>query len=232
MISVKNITFKYGLKSKQAINPSSNMEKENDIFFLKVRSLELKKDTSLAITGVSGSGKSTFLRLLSGELAVQSGNVIIMEHKLHEMNDNQRRDFRLKNLGMIFQDSPLLDYLSVRDNILLVPTISGQKNLLDLQDLATNCGIGKLLSRYPSMLSEGEKQRVAICRALISSPKVILADEPTSSLDNARAREVTNLLIRNCKKYNCKLIMITHDHSLLDKFDKNYDISKLGEHNA
>ena len=211
MISVEGIEFKYG----------------ND-FCLKVNSLNLKDGEALAITGVSGSGKSTLLKLLSGELILQSGNISVLNNNLHEMRESALRTFRLKNLGMIFQDSPLLDYMSVSENILLPAEIAGSKNILDVQKLATNCGIGELLDRYPSKLSEGEKQRAAICRALISSPKLVLADEPTSSLDPARGEEITDLLIKNCRKQNCSLVMVTHDHSLLKKFDRTVDINQLG----
>ena len=210
MISAKNIEFKYGSE-----------------FTLKVDSFQLKKGETVAITGVSGSGKSTFLKLISGELALQSGELEVLDQKLHEMRDSALRKFRLNNLGMIFQDSPLLDYLSVLDNIELPSKVAGQKSG-NVQELAAACGIEHLLKRVPSRLSEGERQRAAICRSLISSPKLVLADEPTSSLDPQRGSVITDLLIENCRKQNSGLLMVTHDHSLLKKFDRAVDISDLG----
>jgi len=236
VISVRDIEFKYGCKSNlkiDSVDQGAGKEvaeyKYVKGFCLKVSSLKLADGKSLAITGVSGSGKSTFLKLLSGELALHRGSISILGHKLNEMRDNARRNFRLKNYGMIFQDSPLLEYLTIKDNILLPANIVGIKKRLDLKELCANCGIEELINRYPSQLSEGEKQRAAICRALISSPKVVLADEPTSSLDPVRGEEITDLLIQNCQKYNCTLIMVTHDYSLLDKFDQKVDIGKLGD---
>ena len=239
MISVKDIEFKYG--SELSLNIKNTNAKEGKQgteykylqgFILKITNLEVKKGESLAITGVSGSGKSTLLKLLSGELTLQFGSISILGHNLHEMKESELRNFRLKQLGMIFQDSPLLEYLSVADNISMPAEIAGLKDLQDVKELATNCGIEDLLSRYPSKLSEGEKQRAAICRALIASPKLVLADEPTSSLDPTRGQDITDLLIKSCRKQNCSLVMVTHDHSLLSKFDRTVDMNELGGKNA
>ena len=134
---------------------------------------------------------------------------------------------------MIFQDSPLLDYLKLADNIILPAKLSGQKMSLDLADVTAQCGIENLLNRYPEQISEGEKQRAAICRALVTSPELVIADEPTSSLDPQRSGEITDLLIRQCRNGKSSLLMVTHDHSLLEKFDRHIDISELiGDNDA
>ena len=158
----------------------------------------------------------------------QSGSITVLDHKLHELKESELRKFRLQSLGMIFQDSPLLEYLTVSENIQLLTEAGGVEKSVDLKELAFSCGIANFLNRYPSKLSEGERQRVAICRALISSPKLVLADEPTSSLDPERSQDITDLLIKNCRKQKCSLVMVTHDHGLLKKFDRTVDMKNLG----
>jgi putative ABC transport system ATP-binding protein len=210
MISLENVQFSY-----------------SSAFSLKIAGLTLAEGETLAVTGVSGSGKSTLLRLLSGELQCGSGQLSVLGRSLDKLNSAGLRSFRLKNLGMIFQDSPLLDYLNLEENILLPAKISGLASG-NLNELSEKCGIKDLLKRKPGELSEGEKQRAGICRALITSPQLVLADEPTSSLDPERGRSVTELLIEGCRSRNASLVMVTHDHTLLDLFDRSVDISELG----
>jgi putative ABC transport system ATP-binding protein len=198
-----------------------------DNFSLKIDSFNLEKGESVALTGLSGSGKSTFLKLLSGEIQADSGAISILGQDIEGFNDSQRRKFRLSKLGMIFQNSALLEYLNLFENIQLPGRLSG-KNVKDkIFENAQYCGIQDLLKRYPPQLSEGEKQRAAICRALVNSPELVFADEPTSSLDPQRSADITDLLTKHCKEKQSSLLMVTHDHSLLSKFDRCVDMSEL-----
>ena len=188
MIFIENLKFSY-----------------RNTFSFKLKSLKVEDGKNLVITGDSGRGKSTFLKLLSGQLTAASGKISVMENDLDSMSDSQLRKFRLKNLGLIFQDSPLLDYLNLKDNITLLPgaRIRSEK----ITEITAKMVIEKLLLRFPHEISEGEKQRAGICRALAASPKVILADEPTGSLDPEMGLEVTQALIQHCREINGILIM-------------------------
>jgi putative ABC transport system ATP-binding protein len=211
MINIADLSFRYG-----------------ESFSLNIQKFNLKKGESVALTGVSGSGKSTFLKLLSGELFAR-GMIEVLGVRFDQMKEADRRAFRLRHLGMIFQDSALLDYLSLFDNINLTAKLTGRKIVID--EMTEICGIEKLLKRYPQELSEGEKQRAALCRALVTEPRLVLADEPTSSLDPKRSEEITDFLISYCQKNETSLLMVTHDHSLLGKFDRHIDMSELlGSH--
>ena len=200
-------------------------------FSLVISNLSLGEGETLAVTGVSGSGKSTLLKLLSGELKCRTGKLSVLGNELHNLSSAALHSFRLRNIGMIFQDSPLLDYLNLEENILL-PSITAGLKTGEINELADKCGIKDLLKRKPAELSEGEKQRAGICRALIASPRLVLADEPTSSLDPERGRSITELLIEGCRKRKAALVMVTHDHSLLELFDRSVDISELGGNDA
>jgi putative ABC transport system ATP-binding protein len=196
-------------------------------FSLKLKELRLEPEKSYAITGPSGTGKSTFLKLISGELTPQVGEVRILENETHKMSDFERRLFRLKNIGIVFQNSQLLDYLTIRENILLPVHLNGSPKTHEVDTLIEKCSLTKLLNRKPQGISEGEKQRVAVCRALITDPAIILADEPTSSLDPKNSQIVMELLVQACRQKSKTLITVTHDRSLLTYFDEVIDLSEL-----
>jgi len=197
-------------------------------FDLKVSSLEIKNGELVALTGPSGSGKSTLLKIISGQLTPATGQVTVLNKNLSSEDDIQLRNFRLNELGIFSQNDILLDYLNVEENIMLLKSIN-KKYRVDPDWKATvdKAGISKLLKRYPNQLSEGEKQRVTLCRTLSGFSKLILADEPTSSLDPANSSNLTELLLQNCRKLNRTLLMVTHDHSLLESFDNVLDMSEL-----
>lgn len=212
MIKIENVHYKYSQSE----------------FELKVNNFSIEAGESIALTGASGSGKSTLLKIISGELKLASGKVEILGQNLTSMNERDLRTFRLNNIGLFSQDFSLLDYLNVEENILLLKTINPKINLLaNWKDLAKRCGIFAFLKKYPSQLSEGEKQRVALCRTLSTQAELVLADEPTSSLDHENSEKVTKLMIQNCKALRRTLVMVTHDRSLLDCFDRVIDIGSL-----
>lgn len=194
-------------------------------FSLKMPELQFTSEKSVVIVGPSGSGKTTLLNLMAGILPVPSGRITIADTPIHTLTDSERRLFRLRNIGMVFQDFQLIEYLNVVENVLLPCRIHPSISLTaDLRrraaELLDSCGLKSLHQRSITMLSQGERQRVAICRALLLSPRIILADEPTGNLDPANSERIVRLLLDESSRANATLIMVTHDHSLLPHFER------------
>ena len=187
--------------------------------------LHLDEGDYLALMGPSGSGKTTLLNLIAGILRGAGGEVTIGNTDVHRLNDNERRLFRLQNVGQVFQDFQLIDYLNVLDNVLLPcrihPAVTVTKTLRDRASLLLrSVDMSSFERRSVMRLSQGERQRVAICRALLLSPQVVLADEPTGNLDPVNAERIVRLLLNETSRSGATLIMVTHDHSLLPQFDR------------
>jgi len=216
MISLENIFFTY---------PDSD-------FKLIIKHLEFGKGSKTAIIGTSGYGKTTMLNLIAGINLPVEGQVIIAGNTVNLLNDKQRRDFRIQNIGFIFQDFKLIPYLNIIDNILLPFRINSiikiEKDTIQrVRDLTKELGIGNKLKKYPSKLSQGEKQRVAICRALLNRPSIILADEPTGNLDPKNKEKIMDILFSAVNKFNSTLIAVTHDHDMLKGFEKIVDFKNF-----
>lgn len=181
----------------------------------------------MAIVGPSGSGKTTFLNLIAGILVPDQGEIAVRSESISSMTDSQRRRFRAENIGLVFQAFELIDYLNVQQNILLPLRLANStiqpEHLTRTKALVTATGIDDKLHRFPSHLSQGEQQRVAICRALLLQPGLILADEPTGNLDPANKVKVVELLIQEARKIGSALIMVTHDQNLISNFDRVID---------
>ena len=199
----------------------------------------VEAETTLALVGPSGSGKSTLLNLISG-LDNPSGGTILVDGKdVHAMSADQSACFRNQTLGFIFQSHHLMPALSALENVML-PALAGHGLLegKELEDRATklleDVGLLNRAKHVPSQLSGGEKQRVAVARALINQPKLLLADEPTGALDHANAENLINLLLEVCQKNRTTMIMVTHAHSLADKMQSrwNFDHGKLKKERA
>lgn len=179
----------------------------------------------IAIIGPSGSGKSTFLTILGGLQTPTTGQVMIDGQPFSKLTIKQRSKVRFEKLGFILQASNLIPFLSINDQMYLYNRIERTKpNKKRLDDLYDNLGISKLVKKYPSELSGGERQRVAIAKALYHDPVVILADEPTASLDTTKAFEVIKLLAKQTKEQKKATIMVTHDERLIKFCDKVYEI--------
>ena len=197
-------------------------------FYLSIPEFALSRGEKVAIIGPSGSGKTTLLNLLAGILTPPKGTVLVDDVAINEMNDAKRRDFRISNIGFIFQDFGLLDYLDVRNNILHPYRITDALKLdLDVRNraemLAEQMSIADKLHRHPDDLSHGERQRVAICRALLPGPKLILADEATGNLDPKNKTHILDLLFKSVADNRATLLAVTHDHELLPNFDQVVD---------
>lgn len=198
---------------------------EEQGFDLNIPELVIKPGESVALVGPSGSGKTTILNLIAGIISPDKGSIHINGNNVTALNNHQRRLYRLRHIGMIFQAFELLDYLNVRDNILLqarlCPGVSIDQSIKDKASaIAVILGLGDKLSRNINALSQGERQRVAVCRALLLKPALVLADEPTGNLDPENKQAVLEQLITVCKQQQCILLTVTHDHSLLPNFDR------------
>jgi putative ABC transport system ATP-binding protein len=215
MISVKDLTYEY---------PTGG-------FQLSIPKLEISAGRRVAIIGPSGSGKTTLLNILAGVYPA-AGSIEVVGARLDQMPDRERRRFRAAAIGFVFQDFGLIDYLNARDNILHPYRIGlGQK--LDktargnAEQLVTNVGLENRLHHFPQQLSQGEKQRVAICRALVTKPSLVLADEPTGNLDASTKMTVLETLLNETKEVGATLIIVTHDNELLPQFDEVIDFKQF-----
>jgi putative ABC transport system ATP-binding protein len=216
MISLRNVTFEY----------------RQSTFTLSIPRLDINSGEHVAITGPSGCGKTTLLQVLAGILKPASGEVQIGDTRLTAMSDSERRRFRITAVGQVFQDFELLESLSLVENILLPFRINGALKLdQTVRDrgstLAKSVGLSEFLGRPVTKLSQGERQRVAICRAVIAKPSLILADEPTGNLDSRTKLKTMKLLHEQARTTDATLIVVTHDHSLLGGFDRTIDFAEI-----
>jgi len=202
-------------------------------FSLDVAELTIASGTRAAAIGPSGSGKTTLLNLISGIEPPASGEVSTAGVRIDRLSPAARRSFRITTVGFVFQEFLLLEYLDVLDNFLypyrLHPELRLEGSVRSrARGLASDLGLAKLLDRHPSELSQGERQRVAIARALVTAPKLILADEPTGNLDPAAKQQALDLLFEQCNARSTTLLMVTHDHGLLEQFAQVVDLEALG----
>ena len=192
--------------------------------------LELSVDPNefVAILGPSGSGKSTLLAIAGLLLSADEGRIRIAGQDLTGLNQGQWTQKRLELLGFIFQDHQLLSYMKIGDQLELVAKLKGEKDKKKRQEevkaLLADLGIEACYHQYPNQMSGGQKQRAAIARAFIGNPQVILADEPTASLDPDRGQEIAQLIQKEVKSKNKSAIMVTHDRSILTYVDTIYEL--------
>lgn len=201
-------------------------------FQLRIPALDIPAGDSLVCTGPSGCGKSTLLQLLAGILVPDQGIIQLGSEDLATKTQAERRNWRISNIGLVFQEFELLEHLTVRENVLLPYFVNRDLTLDDraestLQDLASRLGISPYLGRKPQRLSHGERQRVALCRALINQPRLLFADEPTGNLDPENTTIVLDLLMEEVGRRNTTLVMVTHDHSLVPRFDQLLDFHNM-----
>jgi ABC-type lipoprotein export system ATPase subunit len=193
-----------------------------DGFRLSVPELKFEAGSTLALAGASGGGKSTLLRLMTGLLPPARGEVMLDGQNLSAMSVELLRAFRLRHIGLVFQDFALLDYLTVEENVLLPHQFDREtlaKAKENMPAMLERLQIAAYRGKRVSLLSQGERQRVAIARSLVHEPRFLFADEPTASLDPARTRIVTDLLIEDARNRKSTLVVVTHDQDILPRFD-------------
>ncbi len=201
-------------------------------FSLSVPELSVSAGETVAVIGASGSGKSTLLHLVAGILRPNAGRVTVDGVEVSALEDAGRRDFRIRRLGLVFQQFELLDHLDVFDNILLPCRISSAVSLDDAtreraRQTAQEVGLGDKVRRNVRLLSQGERQRVALCRALLLEPPVLLCDEPTGNLDPDSSAIVLDLLLDQVQRRGTTLLTVTHDHDLLPRFGRVIDMKSF-----
>jgi len=187
--------------------------------------LKLVKGEQLVVYGLSGCGKSTLMNIIAGLLKPSSGTVRIDGTEIYHLNENKRDQFRGRCIGMVFQQMHLINTLTVLDNIRLAKYMAGLKQDDNkINRVLNQLEIADKRKSYADELSQGQKQRVSIARAVINGPGLILADEPTSSLDDKRSMDVIKLLKSQADEYGATLIITTHDQRVKDKFEKTVEI--------
>lgn len=208
VLEMKNIYKKYG-------------EKHTEVIALKELSFAVQPGEFVAVIGPSGSGKSTFLTIAAGLQAPTSGEVIVGGQSLNKLTKKQRLAQRFQKIGFILQSSNLVPFLTVEDQFHLIEKVDKSRKNSELKEqLLETLGLKELRNSYPRDLSGGERQRVAIACALYHEPDVILADEPTASLDTEKAFDVVQLLAKEAKEKDKGIIMVTHDERLLKYCDR------------
>lgn len=215
-LQIKNLKFSYG-----------------DHSILDIPQFELKKGEAVFLLGPSGSGKSTLLELIAGILKPVSGDLLVNEENISQLNLAQLDHFRAENIGYIFQSFNLVPFLSVLENIQL-PFLFQKKahdeNLLS--SLIERLGLKAFVKRPVSQLSVGQQQRVAVARALLKRPKLILADEPTSALDYDHRENFLKLLFELCRQHQITLLFVSHDRSIEKLFDRAVNLKEINRVNA
>jgi ABC-type lipoprotein export system ATPase subunit len=202
MISTKDITFSY---------------QEDQTFLMP--DLHCDAGNTILITGDSGKGKTTYLHLLAGMLQAKTGEIVIDGTNLNNLSNKKRDQFRGQNIGLVFQQSHFLQAFTVLENLEMASTLSsGKANSQKAKELLTRLGLKTQMHKKPHQLSLGQQQRASIARAVINEPKLILADEPTSSLDDKNASQVIELLTQLSKDYKAALVIVTHDSRVINQF--------------
>ncbi len=223
MIDISNLAFRYHGRGSEA----------SSSFGMRVEAFAVPRGASAALVGPSGSGKTTLLRLIAGTLRADSGSINVNDHTITVFSDGELGRFRIRNVGQVFQAFELLSYLTVTENVMLPWYISGDGRKADVRrraaDLLRGVGLASKLRARPGELSHGEQQRVAVCRAMLNNPALLLADEPTGNLDQENKQNVVDLLVEQARSNDSTLLMVTHDESLLGKFDSVLDMGHVAQ---
>ena len=208
ILKVENLSKKYG-------------KKDTEVVALDNVSFSVNKGEFVAIVGASGSGKSTLLHLIGGVDKPTSGKVYINGTDIYSLNNDNLAIFRRRQVGLIYQFYNLIPILNVKENITLPCDLDGQKvDDKRLKELLYILGLEKRVNHLPNELSGGQQQRVSIGRAMINTPSIVLADEPTGNLDSKASREIIDLLKVSNQKYNQTIIVITHDENIALEADR------------
>ena len=219
------------MNNLKAINISKTYSIDGyEIEVLKNLNLMVEKGDTVAISGQSGSGKSTLLQLLALLDKQSSGSIELNNEVMDDLTSNQKSKIRLNNFGFVYQHHHLLEDLTVYENIALPLTLKGDLQNLDIKvrDLAKSIGLSERLNHLPWKLSGGEKQRVAVARAMINKPEYIFLDEPTGNLDKKNALNIQNLVLELSNNNDVALIVATHDNDFVNILDRKYYLDNRG----
>jgi putative ABC transport system ATP-binding protein len=192
--------------------------------FFKFQDIDLKSSENLLIIGSSGIGKTTLLHLLAGLLESSSGSIKLFEKELSDLSSHQLDKFRKNNIGIVFQRPHFVNSLTVKENLQLAQYIANKKDNNRIENILKNLNIFDKSDKKTNQLSQGEKQRASIALAIVNSPKLILADEPTSSLDDINCDNVIKLLKKQATDFGAQLIVITHDSRLKKHFKNSIEL--------
>lgn len=187
---------------------------------LKETNLTINKGEFVAVIGPSGSGKSTFLTIIGGLQSPSQGEVRLNGQSFSQKKEKERAKMRFDQIGFILQASNLVPFLKIKDQLRLVDKVDKKKQRESIDSLFAQLGITDIADKYPEEISGGQRQRVAIARALYNDPTIILADEPTASLDTEKAMEVVKILADEAKEKNKAVLMVTHDRRLVTYCDR------------
>ncbi|MDC0924005.1 ABC transporter ATP-binding protein [Flavobacteriaceae bacterium] len=196
---------------------------DNQMFF-KFQNIDLNSNENLLIIGESGVGKTTLMHLLAGLLKSNSGSIKLFDKELNQMSSYQLDSFRKNNIGIVFQRPHFVNSLTVKENLQLAQYIANKNDNNRIESILKNLNIFDKSNKKTNQLSQGEKQRVSIALAIVNSPKLILADEPTSSLDDNNCSKVIKLLKKQATDFGAQLIVITHDSRLKKHFKKSIEL--------
>lgn len=231
MIKVKNLqhTFSIGKRGK-----------ERQVPVLKDVSFDVEKGEIVAVVGKSGSGKSTLLQILAGFMKLEHGSIVVNAQEIAGFNEIQSAKFRLENFGFIFQNFQLMPSLTAFENIELPLKLQGMnvsERRKRVEVIMKKVGLTEVTDHYPNELSGGQQQRVSIARALVTNAPILLADEPTGSLDSETEQDILMLIQQLNRELDLTFIIITHDEEVAMIADKRFrmhdgQLVKEGEHNV
>lgn len=196
---------------------------DNQMFF-KFQNIDLSSNENLLIIGESGVGKTTLMHLLAGLLKSNSGSIKLFDKELSQLSSHKLDKFRKNNIGIVFQRPHFVNSLTVKENLQLAQYIANKKDNNRIENILKNLNIFDKSNKKTNQLSQGEKQRASIALAIVNSPKLILADEPTSSLDDNNCLKVIKLLKKQATDFGAQLIVITHDSRLKKHFKKSIEL--------
>lgn len=208
---------------------------------MHIQTLVVDRGERIALVGPSGSGKTTLLSLVAGILRPDGGTICVDDLEFGRLGDTAIRQFRIDRIGQVFQSFELLDYLSIIENVMLPWYIGQGSQKVGSQKMESRCrahellegvGLASRANDRPDQLSQGELQRVAVCRAMLNHPPLLLADEPTGNLDQVNKQMVVDLLLQQAQQQDSTLLMVTHDQSLLGRFDTVLDIHSVSSDGA
>ena len=208
------------------LNKSFSQGKEK-IHVLKNLSLEVKEGELLSLMGESGSGKSTLLQIVGGLMESDSGEINLLGADINKLSDNQKTEFRLKNIGFVYQYHHLLSDFNALENVMIPQLLLGVKSDLaekHAKELLDRLGLADRLSHRPSELSGGQQQRVAIARALSNNPKIIIADEPSGNLDSNNTNIILDIFLELAKERKTTLVIATHSEIISKKLDRIFTL--------